>query len=367
MGIHVWNLAAQLKRRGHRVGIITRGSLSPTLEANQDGITIWRVPFVPAYPLHVHLHGYFVNRLLRRIESQFDLVNEHTPLPPVAITSLPIVTTVHSPMNADSAATRGASLHSLLVRLQTPVSQRIETALFRRSKRITAVAGWVALALQAYGIAPADVEVTGNAVEACFLDAPSNGKRDPFVLYIGRVVPGKGLDELVEAAQLMLRQRQDANLRFVIVGKGPLLGRLCDRVSQAGLQKYFDFRGHIGADRRDELVRLYQSAGIFCLPSHHEGMPTVLLEAMACGMPVVASAVGGCLEVVNGGENGLLVPPRDPETLAEALLTLLGDEALRCRLGQNARRTIERRFSWKAVTERYLACYEQVVNGQGRP
>jgi glycosyltransferase involved in cell wall biosynthesis len=94
-------------------------------------------------------------------------------------------------------------------------------------------------------------------------------------------------------------------------------------------------------------------------------MPTALLEAMAIGLPVVSTAVGGALEAVVNGENGLLVPPREPEALAEALLTLLGDATLRYRLGGNARTTVEQHFSWDAVGERYLACYEQVVNSPG--
>ena len=94
-------------------------------------------------------------------------------------------------------------------------------------------------------------------------------------------------------------------------------------------------------------------------------MPTALLEAIASGLPVVSTAVGGAREAVVNGENGLLVPPREPEALAEALLTLLGDSTLRHHLGRNARKTVEQHYSWDAVTERYLACYEQVVSGQG--
>jgi glycosyltransferase involved in cell wall biosynthesis len=304
-----------------------------------------------------------VNRLWRQIEAQFDVINEHTPLPPVVNTSLPIVTTVHSPMRADTAATVGFDWHSLLLRLQTPVSQRIETALFRRSKKITAVAHWVAEALQPYGVDLAEVTITGNGVEACFLDQPALQRKESLVLYTGRIAPGKGLQELIEAAKIMTKRHLDPDLRFVLVGEGLLLPKLRQLVSQAGLQNNFDFTGHLGADRRDDLVQLYQRASIFVLPSHHEGMPTALLEAMATGLPVVSTAVGGAREVVVHGENGLLVPPQKPAALAGALLTLLGDAALRNRLGRNARTTVERRYSWDAVSERYLACYEQVVSG----
>ena len=362
IGHHVWSLAQQLKCRGHRVGIITRGGLAPTALENEDGIAIWRAPFVPCYPLHVHVHGVFVNRLLQRIEGQFDLINVHTPLPPVVNTSLPLVTTVHSPMRADTAAMPVSDLRTLALHVQTPVAQRIEAALLHRSHKIAAVASWVAEALRPYGVDPAEVTVTGNGVEARFLVAPTVRGKEPTVLYVGRLASGKGLPELVSAARTVVDRHQDPALRFVLVGKGPLLSRLRHLVSEAGLQGQFRFWGDITAERRDELVRLYSRSSIFVLPSHHEGMSTVLLEAMACGLPVVSTAVGGAPEVVVDGENGLLVPPQNPKALAEALLTLLGDNRLCQRLGRNAQATIERHHTWDTVGARYVACYEQVLD-----
>jgi glycosyltransferase involved in cell wall biosynthesis len=362
VGHHVWSLAQQLKCRGHRVGIITRGGLTPTVLENEDGIAIWRAPFVPCYPFHVHVHGVFVNRLLQRIEGQFDLINVHTPLPPVVNTSLPLVTTVHSPMRADTAATPVSDLRTLAVQVQTPVAQRIEAALLHRSHKIAAVASWVAEALRPYGVDPAEVTVTGNGVEARFLVAPTVRGKEPTVLYVGRLASGKGLPELVSAARTVVDRHRDPALRFVLVGKGPLLSRLRHLVSEAGLQEQFRFWGDIPAERRDELLRLYSRSSIFVLPSHHEGMSTVLLEAMACGLPVVSTAVGGAQEVVVDGENGLLVPPQNPKALAEALLTLLADDRLCQRLGRNAEATIERHHTWDAVGARYVACYEQVLD-----
>ena len=362
VGHHVWSLAQQLKCRGHRVGIITRGGPTPTALRNEDGIAIWRAPFVPCYPFHVHVHGVFVNRLLQRIEGQFDLINVHTPLPPVVNTSLPLVTTVHSPMRADTAATPVSDLRTLALHVQTPVAQRIEAALLHRSHKIAAVASWVAEALRPYGVDPAEVTVTGNGVEARFLVAPTVRGKEPTVLYVGRLASGKGLPELVSAARTVVDRHQDPALRFVLVGKGPMLSRLRHLVSEAGLQGRFDFWGDIPAERRDELVRLYQRSSIFVLPSHHEGMSTVLLEAMACGLPVVSTAVGGAQEVVIDGENGLLVPPQNPKALAEALLTLLRDDRLCQRLGRHAQATIEQYHTWDAVGARYVACYEQVLD-----
>lgn len=365
LGFHVWNLAHQLREGGHRVGIITRGQAGPTTEEDRGGITIWRVPFAPVYPFHVHLHGLFVNRLMQRIEGQFDVINAHTPLPPVVNTRLPMVTTVHSPMKADTAATHGTDLRTVALRLQTPVSARIETALFGRSQKITAVARWVAEALQPYGVEPSEVTITGNGVEPGFLELSANEKKEPIVLYVGRFEASKGLLDLLDAARIVLDRHPVPAPRFVLVGTGPLLDTVRELVSQNGLSGHVELKGQIDADRRPELMELYGQAQLFVLPSHHEGMPTVLLEAMASGLPAVSTAVGGALEVVVNGDNGLLVPPHEPEALASALLSLLSDARLRSEVSRNARTAVQQRYSWEAVAGRYLACYEQVVDGGG--
>ncbi|HEX9118102.1 MAG TPA: glycosyltransferase family 4 protein [Anaerolineae bacterium] len=362
LGYHVWNLAQGLAQRGHHVTILTRG-LHPGLERLAGGaVDLVRIRFLPVYPYHVHLHSVFANRWLAGLAEPFDVINEHTPLPAVARPGPPIVTTVHSPMRADTAATRVTDLKTLLVALQTPLSRQIEARLFARSARITTVAQWVAEALVAgYGVDPARLTVTGNGVEAPFLAGGSGLPREPFVLYAGRAEVGKGLEELVAAARIIADCAPDAPLRFVVAGDGPLLPKIQGLAVEQGVAGRFEFTGHIGPAQRERLVRLYRTAGIFTLPSYHEGMSTVMLEAMAAGAPVVSTAVGGALEVIREGQNGLLVPPRDPQALAAALLSLWRDPAGRDALGAEARATVAARYSWPAITEKYLAVYEQAL------
>jgi alpha-maltose-1-phosphate synthase len=109
---------------------------------------------------------------------------------------------------------------------------------------------------------------------------------------------------------------------------------------------------------RDDVVQLYSHAACFACPSVYEPFGLINLEAMACGTPVVASAVGGIPEVVVDGETGLLVPPGDPGILAAALGRLLADPARGARLGTAGRRRVEERFSWERIAERTIAVYE---------
>jgi glycosyltransferase involved in cell wall biosynthesis len=253
------------------------------------------------------------------------------------------------------------TVRSLLVHLQTPISRCVERALFERSNRITAVAGWVAGALGEYGVAVQDVAITGNGVEDRFLQADPADASGEYVLFVGRLEEGKGLLDMLAAAKLMEQSHTCREVRFVIVGDGPLLTRLQDMLAGTSLSTRFTFVGHIDAGNRDKLLQIYRHAKLFVLPSHHEGMPTVLLEAMACGLPVVACAVGGCRELIDDGRNGMLVPARQPGALAAALLLLMEDKDRSQALAVAARAAVQARYSWDSVVERYCACYERTL------
>lgn len=157
------------------------------------------------------------------------------------------------------------------------------------------------------------------------------------VLYAGRLSPEKGLLELLDAAQ---------GLNLVVAGDGPLR----HRVPMA--------RGFV---QHDELRQLYARAAVVACPSRREGFGVACLEAMAHGRPVVATGVGGLLDLVVDGETGIVVPPRDPAALRSALERLLADPELRHRLGAAGRDRARTHFSWEKVTDATLAAYAEAV------
>jgi glycosyltransferase involved in cell wall biosynthesis len=192
-----------------------------------------------------------------------------------------------------------------------------------------------ALAEQARALGARDVRVIPSGVD---LPAEVGEEADPpQVLYAGRLSAEKGVLELVEAAR---------GLNLVVAGDGPLR----DRVP-----------GVLGMLPHAELERLYARAAVVACPSRREGFGVACAEAMAHGRPVVASAVGGLLDLVVDGETGLLVPPRDPAALRAGLDRLLGDRELRSRLGAAGRERIRDRFSWEAATDATLAAYDTAL------
>ena len=140
----------------------------------------------------------------------------------------------------------------------------------------------------------------------------------------------KGYPDLLEAAAQVIREEPAA--RFVAVGRGPLEADLRARHASLGLGDRFTFLGF-----RPDAVRVMSAFDVFCLPSHYEGLPIALMEALALGLPVVSTRVGGIAELVTDGEDAVLVPPSAPALLARALIDLVRDPPRRAAMAEHAR------------------------------
>ncbi len=184
------------------------------------------------------------------------------------------------------------------------------------------------------------------------LGVPTDG---PVVSYVGKLVPRKGVGDLIEAMGRLARAGAGATL--LLAGMGEERTALERRAAELGIADRVRFVGKVPHDT----VPLVMSAGdLFVLPSLSEGLPTVVCEAMACGLPVVATAVDGTPEIVRDGETGFLVPPRDPAALADALGRLVGDPALARAMGRRAHEIAMDTYTWDANAARTEALYEEI-------
>ncbi|MFV1959852.1 MAG: glycosyltransferase family 4 protein [Planctomycetota bacterium] len=184
------------------------------------------------------------------------------------------------------------------------------------------------------------------------------GGSDVLLLGLGALVERKGFDVVLEAlGALEPSARRRVALR--IGGEGEARSALVARTRALGLESTVAFLG-----AREDVGDLLAAADVFVMPSRREGLGVAALEAMGAGLPVVASRVGGLAFSVVDGETGLLVEPDDAPSLATALGRLVGDEALRQRLGQGARARVDERFRPDAMVEAYLALYREVLAGR---
>lgn len=175
----------------------------------------------------------------------------------------------------------------------------------------------------------------------------------PMILAVGRPEPQKGFDLLLEALAGLKRMPW----RLVIAGTGENLPELRVQAGKLGLDERVDFLGH-----RSDVASWMAAGDVFAMPSRNEALGYSLLEAMACGVPAVASDSGGPTEVVGADEHGLLVPPCDVPALREALGRMLGDPGLRDDYSRRARRRIEQAFSRDRMLSRTFALYEDLMS-----
>jgi glycosyltransferase involved in cell wall biosynthesis len=176
----------------------------------------------------------------------------------------------------------------------------------------------------------------------------------PIVGNVAALVPHKGQRHLIEAAALTVRQVPDA--RFVIAGEGELRPTLERVIREHHLEKHVLLAGF-----RPDVLSLHKAFDIFVMSSITEGLGTSLLDAMAAGKPIVATATGGIPEVVVDGQTGLLVPPRDHQAMASAIVRLLKDPVLRDRLGAAGLARARQRFSAERMLKDTIRVYQRVA------
>lgn len=262
------------------------------------------------------------------------------------------------------SVSRGWTGHTRKVRLNEALDRRI----LRRMDRVVCVSEGQSAKVQRAGIRADRIRVIRNAIDPSRFRKDSQGGRalrglfrvpvDQIVIAAGRLSPEKGFDQLVQAARLVTVQSPATG--FVLVGKGPDREKLEHQVRAAGLADRFVFAGF-----RSDVDELIREAAILAQSSLTEGMPNVVLEACAAGVPVVATDVGGTREVVTEGENGHLVPSGDPRAIATRLLELLADPARRRTMGEHGREKVARDFSFAQQSARYEALFDEVLVAGG--
>jgi glycosyltransferase involved in cell wall biosynthesis len=184
------------------------------------------------------------------------------------------------------------------------------------------------------------------------------------ILYVGHFGFRKGILYLIEAMNKILQEEPDAFL-LCVGGTPEWLGTdiywkiLTKKLSEINIQKHARLVGQVP---HHQLPFYYSIADVFAFPSLYEAMGKVVVEAMACETPVVASGVGGIKEIINNETNGLLVQPKDVKALERTILMVLHDSQLARRLSEKGRDTVESKFTWKNTVEQILRAYQKILS-----
>jgi glycosyltransferase involved in cell wall biosynthesis len=332
---------------GHRFTVLTAARSRHRTVADDRGVRIvrapeygrvWSTPLTPSWRAELR-------------DTPADLLHVHLPNPLAELAYLaapappPMVASYHADVLR----------YPTLARLHDPVQQRFLARAARVLVGSPALARSPALAAHSdrvavvpYGVDPAEWTASESAVAAIRRRHPG-----PIVLFLGRLVWYKGVD-------VLLRSMATVDGTLLVVGDGPERGRLSRLAATIGLRRV----SFVGAVAGHQRAAHYRAADVFVVPSVSpaESFAIALLEAMACGTPVVSTDLGTGTSWVNvHGDTGMVVPPRDPAALTQALVHLLGDPGLRRELGAAARRRVEAHFSKSAMLDKLGAIYASVL------
>ena len=368
--VHVAALAEEMARRGIEVSVYTRrddASLPDRVRLG-PGVTVEHVAAGPARPIPKDLLLPYMRRFARTLQAAWtarppDIVHAHfwmsgrAAIEAGAVLDLPLVQTFHA-LGVVKRRHQGTKDTS------PPERLAIEEAIARRVDQIVATSSDEVFELLRMGADLRRVRVVpcGVDLELFSPNGPAEKRRRgrSRLVIVSRLVERKGVGNVIETlaalpeTELVVAGGSDA----AELENDPEARRLMAIAEELGVRDRVDFRGRV---ERADLPALLRSAdAVVCVP-WYEPFGIVPLEAMACGVPVVASAVGGLLDTVVDGVTGVHVPPRSPERLAEVLRTLLADRELRASLGKAGAERARARYAWEHIADATLEAYTCLV------
>ncbi|MDD5093861.1 MAG: glycosyltransferase family 4 protein [Dehalococcoidia bacterium] len=370
---YVLHVANGLADRGHSVTVFsTDCDADAPFEVNK-GIRVIRKPVhftVSGTPVRLTLI-YDLHRLTR--ESHFDLINAHTPVPFYAdvaavvakLRGIPFVLTYHNDTVSEKFllnAIVNAYNHSFnlltlnfsnLIITPSPFCLNESKWLSKHSDRVV----WIPPGVDnkrfvPHGLGKLDIS-----------NIPSHAKVVTFVGKMSEAHAHKGINYLLDAFKKVVSEIGDSYL--ILIGSCDILPEIEHRCRELDIADHVRIPGWI---TEDQLVAYYQGSDVVVLPTINisEGFGMVLTEANSCGTPVVGSRVGGIQYVIKHEETGLLVPPKDSDALAEAIIRLLRNDELARRLGENGARMVRDQYDWESIVDKTETVFDSAVRDRGR-
>ena len=365
---HVSHLSKALVRHGVEVHVVTVGGNEVVPYEECEGVKIHRVntyslsaPDFRTWILHLNfsLMEYAVT-LINTIKN-VDIIHAHDWL--VAYTGRALKHAFQLPLVATIHATEYGRNHGLHNENQRYISD-VEWWLTYEAWQVIVCSCYMKRELNGFFQLPGDkitVIPNGVNIEDYQLKVNSIQGYEKYIFFIGRLVREKGIQVLIDAAPKILKTFPEA--RFIIAGTGPYEEQLRARVREQRLEHRVHFAGYVNDQLRN---KLYKQSSVAVFPSLYEPFGIVALEAMAAGTPVVVSDTGGLGEIVDHGSDGLKCYVGSPDSLADNIMAVLGNQSFAEQLRTNGYAKAKNKYSWSSIAKRTTDVYEQVIRRSGK-
>lgn len=366
-------LSKFLVSKGHKVTILTPRSLTKEELAYIDSVQVMVYPSIILPKIRYTIPLFFSQfRILRKVikEEKITIIHVWEYFYPVAwiplfyakICDIPIVLTTDT--FPGISWRYGSKFVDLVAKAY---SKSIGIIILRYADKITLLGTNLVKVAQEIRQKEGGLSVIPNGVDLTCFSLKSNttgvkkdlgiGENEAMMLNISRLTPVKGIDTLIKITERLLKD--GVKVKTVIVGNDPYKGEYQKLAQATGVSENIIFTGF-----RKDIPELMSACDIFVLPSLSEGLPAVLLEASACGKPIIASNVGGIPDIVIHGETGFLAEPKDIDSFTHYVKLLLNDEDLSRNLGRNAYEHVKRNFDWDMIIKKYEEIYEQMMKAK---
>lgn len=373
----VFELSKRLAQRGHQVHVLAPHAAGAVKSEEMDGLYVHRFQYAPAR-LEMLAFGGGILENLRRSPVRWLLVPGFLLVELVALARLvrnQRIELIHAhwliPQGLLGAVARPGVGSKLVMTahggdvfgMSKGVRRRLLRFTARRAHGVTAVSTVLRDELERLtGVHAKVIPMGADPASFAFMERPrsADSQTTPTILFVGRLVQKKGVRYLIEAMRHVSSKVPGA--RLVIVGDGPERPEL-EALAQDELGRQIVFKGAVP---NSTLPRFYESANILVAPSvasaegDTEGLPVVLMEAAASGVPIIASEIGGIPDLIENGRTGLLVTPGDARSLAAAILQVLSDGELAATMAANARQVAVARHSWDFVVDQFNELFQSL-------
>jgi glycosyltransferase involved in cell wall biosynthesis len=347
LGVHVHELSKEIVKRGHQVTVFTCERYPKSDHNFIDGYNVYY--FKPlVIPFGISIPPSLLPSLFNSV-GDFDIVHAHSHLFFSTYMAAFVRKFKKTPLVVTNHGFVSQRLPFTIQKIVLPI---VSKWTYLNADAVICYTSEMKEEMENWGLRTDNVRIIHNGVNVEFFK-PLNSKKEYDIIWVGRYVPGKGVEFLIQSLNEL--KKENKYFKVLLIGSGPLKKSIEAMIIKNNLSNHISLIENVS---NDDLQNYYNKSKLFVLTSIEEGVPRTILEAMACGLPIVCSNLPQLKTLIEG--SGLLVPKKDTISIANAMTKILNDDKFYKKLSANARQKIVKNYSWEDTVNKTIQLYEEL-------